>query len=192
MSDQYNLYLKQHIGGVKRGYTWLKENELIGKIRDILPKLGSESDFLNQIGRHDASKFDWDEEYYAYDEYFYGPNGINSASGEASDDCKEGFNYAWLHHIHNNPHHWQYWVLVNDDKENGTRVLEMPDRYILEMILDWWTFSWKNGDLYEIFNWWNEHSDYILLGEETRDKIVKIFRLILDKINEIGGEIEVE
>jgi hypothetical protein len=25
------------------------------------------------------------------------------------------FKRAWLHHIHRNPHHWQHYVLVNDD-----------------------------------------------------------------------------
>lgn len=187
MSEKYDLYLKQHIGAVKRGYDWLKENDLIAEIRDILPEIGSEEAFLNQIRRHDASKFDMVDEYEAYDKYFYG-----SGSGPAgkAPEVQRDFDYAWLHHIHNNPHHWQYWVLVNDDKEEGSRALEMPDRYILEMILDWWTFSWRNGDLYEVFNWWNDHSDYILLGKGTREKVLLIFGLILDKINELGGDVE--
>ncbi|MFR1480703.1 MAG: DUF5662 family protein [Hydrogeniiclostridium mannosilyticum] len=27
----------------------------------------------------------------------------------------QAFQRAWLLHIHRNPHHWQHWVLINDD-----------------------------------------------------------------------------
>ena len=127
------------------------------------------------------------EEYKPYDEYFNGPNGIKNGDGP-SKEVQEKFNYAWLHHIHNNPHHWQYWILTNDDPENGIAALEMPDHYILEMICDWWSFSWSKGDLYELFNWWNDHGDYIMLGEETRRKVIELLGLILDRVNELGGD----
>ena len=182
MSNKYDLYLKQHINNVCRGYKWIKEQLEVGKLYDILSDLKDLGtlDFLT----HDYSKYGASE-YEAYDKYFYG----GEVSAEELEQIKKNFNYAWLHHIHNNPHHWQYWVLINDDEELGSVALEMPDRYILEMICDWWAFSWAKGDLYEIFNWWNDHSDYILLGEETRAKVVKLLNLILDKVNELGGDV---
>ena len=47
-------------------------------------------------------------------------------------------------------------------------VLEMPYDYIIEMICDWWSFSWQSGNLYEIFKWYGEHSKYIKLAQTTK------------------------
>lgn len=194
MSEAYDQYIKEHCRAVGRGVGWMID--MIGEeaLFEILPEI--KGMYLGDIYReHDQSKWSYDE-YQAYDAYFYGPRGVNRKDGgsgtkeTADDDILEAFNYAWLHHIHNNPHHWQYWVLVNDDKELGNVVLEMPDRYILEMIADWWSFSWRKGDLYEIFSWWNDHCDYILLGEKNREKVLKLLRMILDKLNELGGNVE--
>ena len=76
--------------------------------------------------------------------------------------------------------HWQYWILINDEPGRGTTVLEMPYNYIIEMICDWWSFSWKKGELYEIFSWYDQHKAYIQLHEKTR----KIVEDILDKMRE--------
>jgi hypothetical protein len=46
------------------------------------------------------------------------------------------FNRAWLHHQNVNPHHWQYFVFLNDFG-NPETCIEMPERYMLEMIADW-------------------------------------------------------
>ena len=138
-SDGYNEYLRGHIGNTEKAFNWLIEN---------LPELFSEFDvdYLGaQVSMHDISKYS-DYEYDAYCEYFYG----DSKTGEV----KENFDYAWLHHIHHNPHHWQYWLLQED--EGTLKALEMPKEYVLEMISDWWSFSWKANDLYEIFNWYND------------------------------------
>lgn len=185
MSNAYDAYLNQHKRNVNRALNWLMENVGYEKISDILPELDGVK--ISGFNNHDASKTG-SLEYPAYDKYFYGPNGVKNPDGP-SEEVKNEFNYAWLNHIHQNPHHWQYWVLVNDDKELGSKALEIPDRYILEMICDWWSFSFAKGDLYELFHWWNDHSDYILLGEKTRVKVVKILNLILDKVNELGGEV---
>lgn len=164
MSREYDLYLQQHKDNVMKGYDWIKVN---------LPELldGMRIDDLNkQILNHDASKSELDE-YIAYDNWFYGNN--------RSFAVKNDFNHAWLRHIHRNKHHWQHWVLINDDPNEGEVILEMPANYILEMVCDWWAFSWNSGDLTEIFNWYNEHKEYIKLGVKTR----KTVEDILDKIS---------
>lgn len=168
MSREYDLYLQEHKANVKKGFDWIKEN---------LPHLISTDDgidYEHQIGfAHDASKTN-PEEYEAYDAYFYG--------GNRSYAVVEAFNYAWLRHIHHNPHHWQYWVLNNDDSELGEDILEMPFNYMIEMICDWWAFSWKKGDLTEIKNWYDEHKDYIKLGKYTRDYVESIIEQIVEKV----------
>ncbi len=114
---------------------------------------------------HDASKSKPDE-YEAYDAYFYG--------GNRSYAVVQAFQRAWLLHIHRNPHHWQHWVLINDDPGEGEVLLEMPYNYIIEMICDWWAFSWAEGDLSEIFSWYDEHKDYIKLNPKTRETVEDI------------------
>ena len=95
--------------------------------------------------------------------YFYG--------GNRSYAVVQEFNYAWLRHIHRNPHHWQYWILVNDDPDEGEVVMDMPYNYIIEMICDWWAFSHMKGDLTEIFKWYDEHRDYMKLSDNTRKEV---------------------
>ena len=77
-------------------------------------------------------------------------------------------------HIHENPHHWQHWVLNNDEPEEGEVILEMDYIYIIEMICDWWAFSWQKGDLSEIFSWYDKHQKYIKLAPNTRKTVEDI------------------
>ena len=94
---------------------------------------------------HDLSKLRPDE-WGPYAENFYG----TKKRGEYFDLCAlygcpelapwgttvgDLFNLAWLKHQHRNPHHWQYWILREDD--GGTFPLPMPTPYRLEMLCDW-------------------------------------------------------
>lgn len=156
MSAEYTQYIVEHKANVEKAYHWLFDHNILD-IHTARP---------TQIISHDLSKYQ-PEEYDAYDNYFYGTK---------TKEVKEAFDYAWLHHIHNNPHHWQYWVLVND--EDGTRALEMPEEYAIEMVCDWWAFSHKSGNLKEIFDWYKSHKKNMILHEKTR----KFVEDLLDKI----------
>jgi len=162
MSQEYTQYIIEHKRNVEHAYHWLIDHGILD-IHKSRPSLCVE---------HDMSKYQA-EEYDAYDKYFYGTK---------TAKVKEDFDYAWLHHIHNNPHHWQYWVLVND--EDGTKALEMPEEYVYEMISDWWSFSFKTGDLNEIFNWYDSHKKNMILHKNTR----KLVEDILAKIKKILEE----
>ena len=171
MSAEYDLYIKEHIENLKKGLEWMYEN-LSDKLIDGKKMIEA----MMNAEEHDKSKYD-KEEYDAYDAYFYGP-------GERPPEIQAAFNKAWLHHQHNNPHHWQYWVLVNDEPTEGTVALEMPEEYIYEMIADWWTFSWKNNNLLEIFDWYMKHSAYMKLAPRTRmvvNDILMAMNLFLEK-----------
>ena len=89
--------------------------------------------------------------------------------------------YSWLYHIHRNPHHWKYWVLINDDPDEGEIILDIPYNYIIEMICDWWAFSWNKGNLNEIFDWYEEHMDYMKLSDTTRKTVEDILSKIKKK-----------
>ena len=172
MSKEYDLYLKEHRGNVAKGYRWIKEHTPW-----LISKAFPESDLEHQICEsHDSSKNEADE-YKAYDRYFYG--------GNKNYGVRQDFNRAWLLHIHRNPHHWQHWVLINDDPKEGEIILEMPANYILEMICDWWAFSWSKGNLREIFKWYDEHKDYMKLGPLTRKAVEYILDTIYEKLDEL-------
>ena len=83
MSFQYDQYLANHRANVKRGFDWLCEN-----LPDVTNNI---SDAAWQIEfAHDKSK-DEEDEYNAYDEYFYG----NNRSYKVVQDYEK----AWLIHI---------------------------------------------------------------------------------------------
>lgn len=171
MSFQYDQYLDRHRANVKRGFNWLSEN--LPGVVDTTITAGWNTEFA-----HDKSKDDPDE-YDAYDVYFYGNN--------RSYEVVQNYQRAWLRHIHRNPHHWQYWVLIHDDMEDGEleTVLEMPYDYVIEMICDWWSFSWQNENLYEIFKWYEEHSKYMKLAPGTKNTVEYILNMIKQKLKEL-------
>lgn len=166
MSVQYDNYLTEHKENVAKGFRWLQEN-----IPEII-----EDGFEWQICfNHDASKTD-PEEYDAYDAYFYGNN--------RSYSVVQNFKKAWLRHIHNNPHHWQHWILINDEPKEGMVVIDIPYIYVVEMICDWWAFSWTKGDLNEIFRWYEDRKDYMKLSANTRISVEYILGKIKNKLEE--------
>lgn len=179
MSAIYDEYIKEHKNNVGRAFKWLSSHvPAIFKNDD--PQFCAKVEH-NCLYSHDESKLSQDE-YIAYDNYFY---------GNRSYEVVKMFNYAWLHHIHNNPHHWQYWILNNDDPDQGEVILDMPDEYIIEMICDWWSFSWKKGDLYEIFKWYDERKDHIKLSDVTRRKVETTLAFIHNELDAAGDEINV-
>lgn len=180
MSQQYNDYLTGHVANVTKAYLWLSQN-----MPEIIEAKGYDEGLLisgHIVCSHDDSKRD-QEEYPAYDAYFYGNN--------RSFEVKQAFDKAWLHHIHHNQHHWQHWVLYGDDAGfgvNGVKALEMPYHCVVEMICDWWSFSWAKDDLYELFNWYDEHKNRMLLHPKTLKTVESILEKIRAKLSEGVGD----
>lgn len=175
MSAIYDQYLDEHKSNVAKGFKWLVERvpSIFEDEDGVMDEdLKSRAEYLC-VNSHDFSKSD-PYEYHAYDEYFY---------GNKSYETVKNFEKAWLHHVHMNPHHWQHWILHNDDPEEGMKLIEMPTEYIIEMICDWWSFSWKTGNLYEIFNWYNEHREYMLINPKSVEKIENILSLIKHELD---------
>lgn len=167
MSVEYNNYLNEHIRNVIKGFEWMRQN-----IPEIFKDV-SENMMFPQINAHDDSKWS-EEEYEAYDNYFY---------GNKTKEVEEAFDLAWLHHQHNNPHHWQHWLLQEDD--GGKKALEMPKEYVIEMIADWWTFSWKKNNLKEIFDWYANNKKKMILHPNTLEFAEKILTLLRNKLGEV-------
>ena len=112
---------------------------------------------------HDWSKL-LPDEWIPYAQFFYG----SKTTATDTPVRRAAFNVAWLHHQHRSPHHWQHWVLRNDD---GTTVaLEMPKRFATEMLCDW--IGAGKAILGRKANtpaWYVKNKDQILLHPATRD-----------------------
>lgn len=134
MSFQYDQYLARHRANVKRGFDWLSEN-LPGLMTNTLTA-GWNTEFA-----HDQSKNEPDE-YEAYDAYFYGNN--------RSYEVVQRYQRAWLLHIHRNPHHWQHWILIHDDMEDGElypiTMPYMPSDRAYKVYTEDFLTDPKNGD----------------------------------------------
>ena len=169
MSAEYDRYLEEHLANVKKGFYWIRKG--LPELLVELPNVDYELMILLHVDTNTVPS-----EYEPYDEYFYGKH---------KKDTLQKFRYAWLEHIHRNPHHWQHWVLRNDDGTN--LILDMPYEYIIEMICDWWSFSWKNDDLYEIFDWYEENKKKIKLSKRTRDTVEDILDKLYNKILKVRG-----
>lgn len=176
MSEEYNKYLENHIGGVIKGFEWFAEN-----LPDFVSASGGYKVLKSLMMAHDVSKYD-DIEYEAYDAYFY---------GSRTDEVEYAFAYAWNHHQKNNKHHWQYWTLINDD-DGEPYAVEMPLCFVIEMICDWWSFSWNKNNLMEIFDFYNSHKNTMILHENTRaivEEILNKIKLILQSQDIANDEI---
>jgi hypothetical protein len=156
-------YIKEHRANVKKAYEYLIKIGIISA--DWI-------ELKENIENHDISKMSNDE-FVPYASYFFFPNG--------KELFKEDFDKAWLHHIHNNPHHWNYWVLV--DGVGDIKALEMPKVYVYEMICDWLSFSIRNGDLTEIKTFNEMKRNEYIFHPNTRKLVDQIIDTIVDKVN---------
>lgn len=130
---QYYTYIKNHIEKVKEAFYKYKD-----ELFKILKMSNLEMIYTTEnIMHHDESKLEYIE-FSGYINYWY-PDKDNIES-EESKYMK--YMKAWNHHIHNNPHHPEYWIVFDDDKRI---VLDMDAVYILEMLCDWESFRKEDG-----------------------------------------------
>lgn len=167
---EYSRYLDDHISNVVKGFDWIKEHT---------PELleGTTTNLETEIKNHDASKYD-PIEYNAYDDYFYGHYG-----DKKPPEVEYFFDIAWNHHQKNNPHHWQYWVVLKDSGEMVP--LDMDYESIIHMICDWWSFSWKSGNLYEIFDWYKKNKANQTMSKQTKEIVEQTLEHIKNKLEEL-------
>ena len=125
---------------------------------------------------HDISKFN-PKEFLTSVKYYQG----NRSPIEAEKEDK-GYSMAWLHHFHNNPHHWCYWIDF-DMKQNLTPY-KMPYKYMLESIADWiGAGKAYNGKKYTFESGFKYYRDNIRINNEVSSKIFhKDTRMIWDII----------
>ena len=128
---------------------------------------------------HDWSKltpaewFPYVQTFYGRDVQFYrdaarrghwltGPRGHAWRDGAA-------FDKAWLHHQHRNPHHWQHWLLQEDDGDLKT--LRMPHKLVREMVADWMGAGRAITGRWDVGSWYDENAHQIQLHPDVRVQV---------------------
>jgi hypothetical protein len=110
---------------------------------------------------HDLSKFR-PSEFFPYADYFYGgPYKPRSEMGIREFDA------AWLKHQHRNPHHWQHWLLREDD--GPAKPIDMPRKYAKEMVADWMGAGRAITGKWGISEWYAKNKYHIILSEGTQE-----------------------
>lgn len=109
-------------------------------------------------------------EWVPYANYFYGSPG--KVHKRRTNPYRDDFERAWLHHIHLNKHHWNHFVLVNED---GTQpCLAMPEKYIREMVADWMGAGRAIKGRWEVTEWYANNRDKIKLHPDTRKRVEEL------------------
>lgn len=167
-SYEYDQYLNDHITAVKRSWHEILKPAMIDNFEISRETIDEISDV---VSLHDNSKFD-DEEYWDYLNWFY-----------PSEECpkdEKAFNIAWNHHQKCNPHHWQYWILLEDDFDEPI-LLDMPLKYIAEMCCDWHSFSLKNPES-TAYHWWKDNRKKIKVSDKTAKIIDQLVEYLKDPL----------
>lgn len=156
--SQYRDYLEKHRKGVLQTYY-----DVILPIL-VIDKVDDETldEIEELILNHDASKDD-PVEFDAYRNYFYDKDNNPRSSEE--------FSLAWNHHQKCNPHHWQYWCLVNDVDDPQVQPLDIPFKYVIEMLCDWQSAGAHYGNT--AYDWYEKQKDKMILSDNTKKIIEK-------------------
>jgi len=126
-------------------------------VREAGEQLGVKETLMHN---HDRSKFSM-EEFPYYVRQFQGDK-----------DDPDGWDQAWLHHIHNNPHHPEHWEIP------GVRgkCLRMPEYFAKEMIADWMGASKAYTGSFDMAEWLGKNYYRMEFHSDTRAFVSGILR----------------
>lgn len=108
---------------------------------------------------HDYSKFSRAEWTPYVNRFFGGRAGVE----DKSLDPRE-FHLAWLHHLHNNPHHWEYWIVPNHSEDP----LPIPTHFIREMVADWLGAGRGITGSWDLTEWYEKNKDRQILHDQVK------------------------
>jgi hypothetical protein len=143
---------------------------------------------------HDLTKLK-PQQWRAYLRHFYGEwpsidevvhirrrNGVEPKWNAWS--VKQSFDLAWNDHQKSERHHWQYWVLIEDDKPTP-RALEMPYKTIKHMVADWIGATKAAGSdepIEATQHWYLDRRYKIVLHARSRATVEYLLRLYTDMV----------
>lgn len=136
---------------------------------------------LWQLIIHDWTKF-LPSEWTPYVHYFYRKDLQEAEMRQGMSDygvleaapygvfIEDRFNMAWNLHQKRNKHHWQYWVLMNDD--GPVWPMPIPDRYMREMVADWCGAGRAITGKWDVRTWYDKNKDKIQIRNKELVEIL--------------------
>lgn len=119
---------------------------------------------------HDWHKF-LPGEWFPYVDHFYGPKPAPGLEPETQGYFHEAgrdlaFDLAWLRHQKRGDHHWQWWLLTQD--EDAFKVLPMSPGARSEMLCDWIGAGRAQGYGNNTHVWYAKNQGRMQLHPDTR------------------------
>ena len=128
---------------------------------------------------HDLSKYS-PTEFLVGCKYYQGNRSPNNAEREET-----GVSKAWLHHKGRNRHHFEYWIDVSLNKEEGLVGNKMPVNYVAEMLCDrvaaCEVYRGKNYTSAAPMEYYEFTKKYITIHPETRALLEKLLTILKDE-----------
>ncbi len=128
---------------------------------------------------HDLSKYS-PVEFLAGVKYY---QGYRSPINQEKEE--KGYSLGWLHHKGRNRHHFEYWIDMSPNPDEGLIGVKMPRRYLAEMVIDRVCASkiykgkkFKSDDPLLYFLGGKKHC---LMHERTAEVLEKILTMYRDK-----------
>lgn len=158
---------------------WLQHLKTVNHHRRLVRRYCFRLGLYRQGLTHDLSKYS-PAEFLVGAVYFQGNRSPNDA--ERAD---KGYSSAWLHHKGRNKHHLEYWIDYAVDGEHQMCGMEMPARYVAEMVCDRMAASktyrkeaYTNQDPYLYYM----HSrDHYILHPNTRALLEQLLTMLKDE-----------
>ena len=120
---------------------------------------------------HDLSKFR-PSEFIPYANFFASWNPRDkSGYYKPTNTGNEAFDRAWLLHVHRNDHHWQHWVVPDDE---WGRVFDIPDVALREMVCDWEGAAKAQRSEVTVAEWWCRNSHWMRLTKGSIERIKEL------------------
>jgi hypothetical protein len=163
----------------KNDMKWLGHLKTISHHKWLVMKYCFRSGLYKQGLLHDLSKYS-PTEFLVGAKYYQGDRSPNNAEREA-----KGYSMAWLHHKGRNKHHLEYWIDYSMNPKEGMIGLEMPKRYLVEMVCDRIAASrtyrgdkYKDSDPWEYFAHSREH---YMIHPKTEEELEFLLRMLKEK-----------
>ena len=134
--------------------------------------------FLQGLG-HDLSKYS-PSEFLSGIRYYQGTRSPNEAEREDI-----GYSATWMHHKGRNRHHFEYWTDYDPSVRGKIRAVEMPYRYVVEMLCDRLAasriYNGKNYSQDETLKYFLTGKPHMLIHPNTSDCIENLLRMVAEK-----------
>ncbi len=158
---------------------WLAHLRTINHHKRLVMQYCFRCGLVRQGLLHDLSKYN-PIEFRAGARYFQGDQSPNNI-----ERLKEGYSTAWLHHKGRNKHHLEYWIDYSAYGDHRMCGMEMPVRYVAEMVCDRIAASKTyNPTTYEDgapFRYYDFSKDHLILHPNTRALLEGLLMMLCDK-----------